>query len=110
MTKPEDSFLDDIFATARGAAPQPSDDLMARIMADAAGASPQPPLWKGVFDMIGGWPALGGLVAAGVAGIWVGIAPPPIVTDLTADILGASLSVDLLGETDVYFTEGFTDG
>lgn len=30
---------------------------------------------------IGGWPALGGLVAASAAGLWVGIAPPDFVPD-----------------------------
>lgn len=115
MTKSEDQMLEDIFALGRDTAPVPSDALMARILGDAAAAhtvapAPKRSLWAGVLDMLGGWPAVGGLAVAGVTGVWFGIAPPASVTTLAADLIGSSITVDLLDDAGTYFSETSLDG
>jgi hypothetical protein len=119
MTNPNDDMLDDLFAQARAQPPgSPSDDLIARVLADAAGVQPapsahvisQPGLWSRIMDTIGGWPALGGLAAATVAGIWVGVAPPTPVSDLTAHLMGDVVTVDLFSATLLLDTEALGDG
>lgn len=114
MTDPNDDMLDDLFATARAVAPDPSDELVARVLADAGSIS-QPPvaqrgLWAPLLDMIGGWPAMGGLAAATIAGIWIGVAPPASVQDFTASTFGQPVTVSIFAE-DLDFDIGtFTDG
>ncbi|MEL6960181.1 MAG: hypothetical protein AAGL89_14640 [Pseudomonadota bacterium] len=112
MTKTDDSELDAILAQMRAEDAAPSDTLLDRIMADAddvlAGkaanpvAAPQAPLstglFKGVMDAIGGWPAFGGLVAATMAGVWIGVAPPDGVTTLASVVLGDTVEVSLFGD------------
>lgn len=87
------SDLDDLFAAARGNRPAMPEHLTRAILADAAreqpGYQPVAPAPIGqrrsmlaqLVVAIGGWPALGGLVAASAAGLWVGIAPPDFVPD-----------------------------
>ena len=53
-------FLDRLAGQARAAQPAPR-----RRMGPAA--------W---IAALGGWPALGGLAAAAVTGLWIGVAPP----------------------------------
>jgi hypothetical protein len=113
MTNPNDDMLDDMFAQARAVTPAPSDDLMARVLADAAAVQPRnrpiaamrPTLWSRMSDAVGGWPALSGLAAATVAGVWVGIAPPAQVEDLTATLIGDEISISLFS-TDLAFDAG----
>lgn len=38
-------------------------------------------LWSRLHGALGGWPALGGLAAASVAGLWIGLAPPSGLPD-----------------------------
>lgn len=38
-------------------------------------------LWSRLLAALGGWPALGGLAAASVAGLWIGLAPPSGLPD-----------------------------
>jgi hypothetical protein len=118
MTNPNDDMLDDLFAQARETAPAPSDDLMARVLADAGMAQPvagapdvvRPGLGARLLDMIGGWPAVSGLAAATVAGIWVGVAPPSSVEDLTATLIGDEVSISLFS-TDLILDAGaLSDG
>lgn len=95
-TQPDgDRALDALFATARQEPPVPSADLLARVLADAEAVqaarqstrqaaqvprSPRPaPMaarlggaWRGLLDAVGGWGGVGGLVAAGAAGLWIG--------------------------------------
>lgn len=109
MDDPNDKMIDRLLAdVARADAPSPSDALMARIMADAAGA-PNPvaavdPIpakgLRGVWEAIGGWPAMGGLVAAGVAGLWIGVSPGAGAGDLMAGVFGDDVTVDLLAGAD----------
>lgn len=116
MTKSNDDFLDDLFAGAQSQTPQVSDDLMSRVLADAAAAQyvpstvPKQSFFAGLFEMIGGWPSVGGLAMAGVAGLWFGVAPPAAVSTWTADLFGSPVTVDLLGDTSDYFAEALTNG
>ena len=111
-------MLDGLFAQARNEAPAPSDDLMARILSDAAAVQPKqtapiaaaPGLWVRMMDMIGGWPAVSGMAAATIAGIWVGVAPPSSIEDLTAALIGDEVSISLF-ETDLMLDAGaLSDG
>lgn len=121
MTDPDDRMLDDLFAQARAQAPQPDDALMARVLADAAEQSApvsspvsspihQPGFWARLSDALGGWPALGGLAAATVAGVWVGIAPPAGVEDLAASLIGDTVSVTLLSPDTIFDAGDLADG
>jgi hypothetical protein len=117
MTDPNDKMLDDLFAQARSIAPEPDDALMARVLADAATmktplpvVASQPGLWSRVMDAIGGWPAVSGLAAATVAGIWIGVAPPASVQDMTSTLIGDEVSVSFFS-ADFGLDEGtFVDG
>jgi len=115
MTDPNDDMLDDLFAEARKVAPEPSDALVARVLADAASAqraaaAPKPTLVDRLLDMIGGWPAAGGMVAATLGGLWIGVAPPPSVEDFTATILGEQVAVGILGSDTAFDMDPFADG
>lgn len=90
MTKDHDDIrtLDDVFRAARDAPMEPSPELLARVLADAeaVGAAlrpvrnqagpPRADRLRDVFRALGGWPAMTGLAAATVAGIWIGLSPP----------------------------------
>tara|TARA_R110002051_G_scaffold74641_3_gene135961 strand:- start:1759 stop:2115 length:357 start_codon:yes stop_codon:yes gene_type:complete len=116
MTKSDDSFLDDLFDAAQAQAPVVPDDLMARVLIDAQRAqavqitAPKLSLFAGFLDMIGGWPSVGGLAMAGVAGLWFGVAPPQALSIWTAELIGTPVTVDLFGDTNAYFTEALIDG
>lgn len=104
-------MLDDLFAAARQAAPDPSDTLMARIVADAAREMPRPApatpgVWATLWDGLGGWIGAGGLAAATVAGLWIGIAPPAGLADMASGLWGTSTSVALMPESDYLGLEG----
>ncbi|MFU8824587.1 hypothetical protein [Yoonia sp.] len=102
MTNPPDDMLDDLFAQACKVAPDPDDALVARVLADAARpqrkATPALPWLAQLRGMIGGWPAFGSLAAATVAGVWIGIAPPPAVEDYALSLLGETVSIDLFAD------------
>jgi hypothetical protein len=113
MTNPNDDMLDDLFAQARGTSPVPGDALMARVIADADAVQPRavaapvarPGLMMRMLDTIGGWPAVSGLAMATVAGIWVGVAPPASVQDVTAAMMGDEVSINLF-TTDLILDAG----
>jgi hypothetical protein len=120
MTRPNDDFLEDLFARAQKTGATPQDDLVARVLADAdavqAGLRSQrarpasPGLWARILDALGGWPAVSGLAAATVAGVWIGVAPPASVEDVTADVLGTTVAVPLV-PSDLGLSSGeFADG
>lgn len=118
MTNPNDDMLDGLFAQARRETPAPSDDLMARVLADASAMQPRPAavptpqmgLWGRMLDVVGGWPAVSGLAAATVAGIWLGVAPPSSVEDLTATVLGDEVSISLFSADLVLDAGALGDG
>lgn len=110
--------LDTLFATARTQLATPGDDLVARVLADAAAQQQAPTIprrhrsrgagW--LQDLLGGWPALTGVIAAGLAGLWIGAAPPAGVEGLAAELVGTTQTVTFLPETDVTLFEDPTDG
>ncbi len=119
MTRPNDEIVDDLFAQARNAKVTPPDDLMARILAEAetvqagfthAPQASRPTLWATVLDAIGGWPAVGGLAAATVAGVWIGIAPPASIEEFSAGLIGDEVGVSLLTGGIGFDAEAFIDG
>lgn len=119
MTDPTNDMLEDLFAQARAVAPHPSDALVARVLADAGNAALSEPTPKAApqlgflarfMDMIGGWPAIGSLAAATVAGVWVGVAPPVSVEDFTASTFGDPVTIGIFAD-DLDFEIGLlTDG
>ncbi len=95
--------LDDLLVSARDATPVP-DALMTRVLADAARvqaeaavvAAPVRRPRASWLSMIGGWRGAGGLVAATVTGLMVGIAAPDSIDTL----LGGQLADYGLVESD----------
>lgn len=108
MAETEDDMqrLNALFDQARSEKSEIPEGLRARILADASlcrqqqqvqnrqNVAPAPvrAALAGVFDRslnaarqflraVGGWPAMGGMVAATVAGVWIGLAPPEFVPD-----------------------------
>ncbi|PIE11054.1 MAG: hypothetical protein CSA72_06075 [Rhodobacterales bacterium] len=99
--------LDALFAEiAEEPAPEMSETLSARIMGDALREMPTPlepapaprSLWESIRAAVGGWPSLGGMAVAGVAGLWIGIMPPVMVQDITARMMGDSVSLTVLSD------------
>ncbi|MEQ6248542.1 hypothetical protein ABMC89_06600 [Sulfitobacter sp. HNIBRBA3233] len=76
MTGPDPFDLEDLLAAARAAPPRLSDAAAARVLDSALAHQPRAALWPRLLRAIGGPVGLGGLVAATVAGAWIGIAPP----------------------------------
>ena len=90
-----DQELERILAQLGQDAPEPTDDLMARILADAEesrvvpGAridSVQDGLIDTIMSLLGGWKGAGGLVTAGLFGIWIGVSPPTLLETTTTDL------------------------
>lgn len=104
MTDPDMKALDAALADIADQHPQVPDALMTAVLRDAAHLQPralvQPDpvgLWQAFLELIGGWPAVSGLAAAGVAGVWMGIAPPVALETAAAQMLGTTQVVDLFG-------------
>ena len=116
MINRNDDFLDDIFAEARAVTPDPHEDLVARVLADAVlpprsqQTEPRETLWTRFLDSIGGWPAASGLAAATLVGVWIGVAPPSSVEELTASFIGEQVSVALFSSGFDYDDGIFADG
>ena len=87
----------------------PSDELLARVLADGLAEQPvahaQVNSGSGIFGSffspIGGWAGAGGLLTAGLVGVWIGVSPPVALETGTTTILEA------LGSSD--FTGGWTE-
>jgi hypothetical protein len=112
----QEAALAPFFEAARAAGPEPSTALLARVLEDAeaaqarhAGAQARPGLGPRpraglrarLAQGLGGWPALAGLAAAGVAGVWIGTALPATLPGLvpgTGDYL-VDIAPDLALET-----------
>lgn len=108
MTRNEIKDMTELDEMLDRAASQDMDvppDLMSRVLLDADALQPRPQLqgatkrlsvWQRVSEAFGGWPAMGGLVAATCAGFWIGFSD---VTDLeTGRLL-------LLGDQDAWLSE-----
>lgn len=105
-----DDMLESLFEAAR-AAQEPADAaLMARVLADAravqaeTGPTALPRRGPGLWAMLGGWPAMGGLATATVAGLWLGFTPALGVGTAVSGLITASPG-DVLSLMDV--SEGF---
>lgn len=119
---PSNDALDVFFDAARGAPEPASDALMARVMADAlavqTAAKAGPMLSErrhsgviaGLWAALGGWPALGGLATATLAGVWIGFSPDLGVGDAMANALGngegSAYVLDLSSDFGFSFAEG----
>jgi hypothetical protein len=123
----QDKDLDDLFAAARDV-PVVSDGVMARVLADAQLHQPramvvpaqgptQGPsqsqsqsqsqtLWRRILAAIGGGPALAGLSAAALAGVWIGFAQPGQVSDLLLVGNTTTETLDVFPAFDDFVIEG----
>lgn len=110
--------LDLLFATARAHRPDPSAALLSRIAADAEALQRRPqgavrPARPGLFGQmraaLGGWPALGSLATATVAGVWVGISPPEDLSLAAETMLGLD-EVSYLVDTSADVVLGLDEG
>ena len=105
-----DDALEDLFAQARGEAQEIAlpEALMARILSDAdtvqsAREADFAPVsaqrgrsgLRGIFAAIGGFPAVAGLAAATVAGLWIGITPPAALQSGMQAVTGATASEEI---------------
>ncbi|NNE53558.1 MAG: hypothetical protein HKN30_14290 [Sulfitobacter sp.] len=99
----DDRALEALFEAERAAPPVVPEALMQRVFADALTVQPSADSrgWRGWLRLLGGAPGLGGLVAAGCVGVWLGLAPPTALPDLAGLVLGVE-------STEVY--DGQTDG
>ncbi len=100
----EDDMLDDLFAAARtDSRATPSPDLLARVLTEAEGlqagfqTAPEAlPERRGVLSSLlaalGGWPSLGGVAMAGMAGVWIGVAAG-------GTLMQDTLGLDIYGES-----------
>ena len=110
--------LDTLFAAARAAPPAPSDALMARVMADALAHQPAPrapaatvaperrggSFWSALSGFFGGAGALAGMGGAAAAGLFIGLAQPAALVNLSDAYLGGTLdSVALMPSVDSLF-------
>jgi hypothetical protein len=113
MTDQNQTDLDDLFAEAAQLKPSVPSDLMARVLIDADQIQPRPRaaanqnVWNALVDMVGGWPVVGGLAMAGVAGIWIGVAPPMGLENMATAVIGSTHTVDLFGGD---MLSSFSDG
>jgi len=116
MTKHEmsDQDLDQLFAAARRSAPEPEPDFLAALgdaAVEALAAAPMPEarqegIWSQISTWLGGWGGVGGLVAATVAGVWIGVSPPALLPDATQLLTSGAAEVDGFGVwVDVESTE-----
>lgn len=117
--KNEDAMLTVFFDAARNEAPIPSGNVTVRILADADAAQitararrvapPARGFLASVYDALGGWPAMAGLSAATVAGVLIGVNPPPGLSDQLSGLLGmsdAAYLIDLEDGAGYDFLEG----
>lgn len=90
--------LDAVLRDARKQETRVPAHLMAAVLADARRLQPGltvPPVRASavvrtrLFDLLGGWRAMGGLAVATCAGLWIGISPPAMLQDAEAVLFGA---------------------
>lgn len=99
----DDRALEALFATARQAPPDPSAALLARVLADATAVQAAFPApvparaapaasggWHGLLDLLGGWGGVGGLVAAGLTGLWIGFSGTGLLGSASAGFWGVT--------------------
>lgn len=114
--------LEDLFAAARSAPTELPGPLQASLLADAQRvqeerssardraaetsqllSSPQDlsrQIWRQFVSAVGGWPALGGLVAASLSGLWIGLAPPSFLPDPVESFASYSSGSQVVSDLD----------
>lgn len=110
--EPDDMIFEALVKDARRHQPEPSDALLGRIMMDAdnvlaqrartGSVSGSRSLGAILLAALGGWTALSGMAAATVAGLWIGVAPPEALSDVTQSFWGGTVEVQLF-ETDGFW-------
>lgn len=102
-SKMDDRALEDLFDVARAHSVDVPDHLMARVMKDAQNLQPPPARmgWRGWFNVIGGLPAIGGLITATCVGFWIGFVPPDGLSDLAGLVSGVQDYTELDAASDV---------
>ena len=95
-TDKDDAALEALFDASRAAPPEVPQALMDKIAADAAAVQPvvRAKGWRRWLEMLGGASGVGGLVTATCVGFWIGIAPPEVLPDVGALVLGAETVVE----------------
>lgn len=118
----EMDHLEDLFAAARSAPTELPGPLQASLLADAQRvqeerssardrasetsqllSSPQElsrQIWRQFVSAVGGWPALGGLVAASLSGLWIGLAPPSFLPDPVESFASYSSGSQVVSDLD----------
>jgi hypothetical protein len=110
----QEAALAPFFAAARVSAFEPSAAVMARLLEDAEAAqarhmaaaarpaAPRTGFWARRAQGLGGWPAMAGLVAAGLSGVWIGLALPETLPGVAtgADDYVVDIAPDLALETE----------
>ena len=100
-----DTELDGLFVAARSDAPEAGADLLARVLGDADAVQStmhviQPSRQKRrmlpqLVALLGGWPAMAGLVSAAVTGVLIGVSNPADISDGLATLWGGSDAIYL---------------
>ncbi len=108
--------LEALFAQARSEPEEPDAALMVRVLGDAfaeqaAIAVPDDRMTRvrrgwGLWAALGGWPAMGGLATAAVAGLWIGFSPTLGVGDALGTVVGGRTD-DVISLVDVSGGFGF---
>ncbi|MEM8957922.1 MAG: hypothetical protein AAGC86_08920 [Pseudomonadota bacterium] len=106
MTDMDDAELDRHLKAARARPPEPDAAFMARAMADAQAHQPpaapaRPPAhWAGAraraLTWLGGVAMPGGLVAATLVGLWIGVSSGDLVSDQAAVLMETDLGLELI--------------
>lgn len=99
QNNPTGAEIDALLAELAAAEPEPGQALLNRMMADAEAVSAvqfapvpksRPSVWSEILAAIGGWGAVAGLSTATFAGVWLGIAPPDAMPDVSQWFLNDS--------------------
>lgn len=97
----KDPELDLFFAAARTEADAPLPGaLHARILSDAHDtaasreSTPRVPLWRRIWNDLGGLPLLTGLATATLAGLWIGGTSPAMLDTFWDNVAGETLALD----------------
>ncbi|MFN0114880.1 MAG: hypothetical protein ACKVPY_09410 [Paracoccaceae bacterium] len=115
------------FAAARDAGPRPSAALVARVLADAGtertragaargGHAPRRAATREAFRDLwrraGGWPVLGGMVTAALAGVWIGVSAPGALglAGWAGDDEAAGDPIDMMPGTGAFSLAGLAEG
>ncbi|MGR3571983.1 hypothetical protein [Brevirhabdus sp.] len=118
----DDIMLERLLDAARDAPPDPGADLMARVLADARRLQPRPAeggqmavhagrggatvgarargRLRDFLGTLGGWPAVAGLGAVALTGLWLGVSPPAALDQASAPYFS---TVELLADDDVLY-------